>query len=128
MKVNRPFYPPIMPPACSKISPAQPNPATKTFAQVLQQTTQPGIAQPLQFSQHALNRMQGRGIQLSQDQLQRLEQAVDKASQKGGKETLVIMRDTAFIVSTKNRTVITAIDDQSLKDHVFTQIDSTILI
>ncbi|RXT15119.1 TIGR02530 family flagellar biosynthesis protein [Ammoniphilus sp. CFH 90114] len=125
MKVNRPFFPPIMPPAGRTIKPSS-SAEQKTFAQVLQ--TAQKDAQPLQFSHHALTRMQSRGIQLSQDQLERLEQAVDKASQKGGKETLVIMQDTAFIVSTKNRTIITAIDDQSLKDHVFTQIDSTILI
>ncbi|WP_134700380.1 TIGR02530 family flagellar biosynthesis protein [Ammoniphilus sp. YIM 78166] len=127
MKINRPFFPPIMPPVSNKTASPTAGTEKKSFAHVLQQT-QEAASQPLQFSQHAQIRMQSRGIQLSQEQLQRLEQAVDKAVQKGGRETLVIMRDTAFIVSTQNRTVITAIDDRSMKDHVFTQIDSTILI
>lgn len=127
MKVNRPFFPPIMPPVGNKTATHTAGAEKKNFAHVLQET-QGAASQPLHFSHHAQSRMQSRGIQLSHEQLQRLEQAVDKAVQKGGRETLVIMRDTAFIVSTQNRTVITAIDDQSLKDHVFTQIDSTILI
>lgn len=126
MKINRPYYPPIMPPAGKPVQGKTITP-TKTFEQVLQES-QVQSKPALQFSQHALNRIQGRGIQISSEQLQKLEEAVDKAAQKGSKDTLVIMKDTAFIVSTKNKTVITAIDDQSMKDHVFTQIDSTILI
>jgi flagellar operon protein len=96
-----------------------------SFENVLKESIEP---KHLQFSHHAAIRMQGRGITLSPDQIKQLEDAVDKVSQKGGKDTLVIMKNTAFIVNAPNKVVVTAIDNQSLKDHVFTQIDSTIVI
>ena len=95
------------------------------FGNILKESNEP---KQLQFSQHAVVRMEGRGIKLSHDQIKQLEDAVDKISQKGGKDALVIMKNTAFIVNTPNKVVITAIDNKSLKDHVFTQIDSTIVI
>jgi flagellar operon protein len=57
-----------------------------------------------------------------------LNDAVDKAVQKGSKETLVIMGDNAFVVSAKNKTVITAMDKNMMIENVFTNIDSTILV
>ena len=38
------------------------------------------------------------------------------------------MYDLAFVVSIKNRTVITAVDGNSMKDNVFTNIDSAVII
>ena len=35
-----------------------------------------------------------------------------------------MMRDVAMVVSITNRTVITAVDQSSMKDNVFTNIDS----
>lgn len=81
------------------------------------------------FSKHALQRMNSRNIQLDSTQLNKLRQAVDKAAQKGAKEALVLMNDSlAFVVSVKNKTVITAMDGASIKDNVFTNIDSAIII
>ncbi len=40
----------------------------------------------------------------------------------------MLMDDTALIVNIKNKTVITAMDFASMKDHVFTQIDSAVVI
>ena len=52
----------------------------------------------------------------------------DKAAAKGSKQSLFMMRDTAMVVSIANRTVITAVDQQSMKDNVFTNIDSAAVI
>jgi len=52
---------------------------------------------------------------------------VEKARQKGGRETLILLGDVALVVSVVNRTVITAIDGESLKENVFTQIDSAVI-
>jgi flagellar operon protein len=60
--------------------------------------------------------------------LVKIEDAVERASQKGANESLLLMDDLAFIVSVKNRTVITVIDGQHLKDNVFTNIDSAIIV
>lgn len=82
----------------------------------------------LKLSQHAFKRMEQRGIELGEDQLQKISLAVDKAAAKGAKETLVLMKDTAFIVSVKNRTIVTAVNGTSLSEGVFTQIDSAVII
>ncbi len=69
-----------------------------------------------------------RNIGLEPQQLAKLNQAVEKAAQKGARESLVLMNDVAFIVSIKNRTVVTAVDGQNLKENVFTNIDSAVIV
>ncbi len=82
----------------------------------------------LKFSQHAVDRMVHRGIQLSPLEKARIEAAVQRAAQKGAKETLVLTDQSALIVSVKNNTVVTVMDKASLKENVFTNIDSTVVI
>ena len=82
----------------------------------------------VKFSQHALQRLQSRNINLAQEQLQKIGSAVDKAAQKGAKESLVLMDNLAFVVSVKNKTVITAMDGASIKENVFTNIDSAVIV
>lgn len=84
--------------------------------------------QQLKFSHHAEQRLQQRGIQFMPDQLNRISNAVDKAAAKGAKDSLVLFRDIAMIVNVPNRTVVTAIDGSSMKEHIFTQIDSAIVV
>jgi flagellar operon protein len=57
-----------------------------------------------------------------------LEGAVNSVAQKGGKESLVMMGDSALVVSIKNRTVVTAMDRTQMKGNVFTNIDSAVVI
>ena len=82
----------------------------------------------LKFSNHAIERMRSRGVNFSPEQMTKLESAVKKAAEKGGRDSLVLMNDTAVIVSVKNNTVVTVVDKASLKENVFTNIDSTIVI
>lgn len=83
----------------------------------------------VKFSQHALQRLQTRNIKLDSSELDKLNQAVKKAAQKGAKESLILMNnDLAFVVSVKNKMVITAMDGASIKDNVFTNIDSAVII
>ena len=94
------------------------------FQQALQQEME-----SVKFSQHALQRLASRKIELDQTQLQKLQQAVGKAAQKGSRESLVLMQpDLAFVVSVRNRTVITAVDGDSMKENVFTNIDSAVIV
>lgn len=81
----------------------------------------------LTISHHADQRMRARGIELSKELMNRLEDAVDKASEKGAKDALVILDNLAFVVSVKNRTIITAMDDESMRNNVFTNIDSAVI-
>ncbi|BCG59682.1 MULTISPECIES: TIGR02530 family flagellar biosynthesis protein [Paenibacillus] len=92
-----------------------------TFESVLQRKL-------LKFSNHAAKRLEQRGIQLGNKQLDQISSAVDKAAAKGSKESLILMKDVALIVSVANRTVVTAMDGDSMKDNVFTQIDSAVII
>ena len=78
----------------------------------------------LKFSAHAVRRLDDRGIMLSQNELSRLESGVQKMVDKGAQSSLLLMDDNAYIVSVKNRTVITAMDMQAAPENVFTNIDS----
>jgi flagellar operon protein len=81
----------------------------------------------VQFSKHALERLQRRGISAGAETLTRLQHGVDLAAGKGARDAVVMVDDTAFVVSVKNRTVITAIDSAHMRQHVFTNIDSAVL-
>jgi flagellar operon protein len=81
----------------------------------------------LKFSTHAQKRLDSRDITLTDDGLARLSVAVDNAAQRGGKNSLVLMDDLAFIVNVPNRTVVTALNQQQRGAGVFTQIDSVVL-
>lgn len=82
----------------------------------------------LKFSNHAVKRLEQRGIEIHGDQLARISDAVDQAAAKGSKESLILMNDMALIVNVTNRTVVTAMDGESMKDNVFTKIDSAVII
>jgi flagellar operon protein len=82
----------------------------------------------LKVSGHAKTRMESRNINLTKDEWNRVLGGVQKASEKGSKESLVMVDSVALLVSVKNRTVITAVDKDSLKDNVFTNIDSAVIV
>lgn len=86
----------------------------------------PEAAAPLRFSGHALERIQRRGIDLDAA-LGRLQDGVARAAAKGGRDSLVLVDETAFVVSVPNRTVITAVDRDHMKGQVFTNIDSAVI-
>lgn len=83
---------------------------------------------PLKFSKHAELRLSLRNINLSATQMDRINMAVKKAEEKGVNESLVIMDDIALIVNIKNRTVITAVSKNELKENVFTNIDGAVIV
>lgn len=80
----------------------------------------------LKFSKHANERLASRNIDLTDDQLARLESGAKKASEKGINESLVMVDDLAFIVNIKNNTVITAVNDG--EDKIFTNIDGAVIM
>jgi flagellar operon protein len=86
-----------------------------------------GDAGDLRFSKHALARVERRGIELDQGTLGRLSRGVDRAAGKGSRDSLVLVDGTAFVVSVSNRTVITAVGSEHMKDNVFTNIDSAVI-
>jgi flagellar operon protein len=102
--------------------------SSESFRSILGQTAASGSTEPLRFSAHAMQRLQSRNISLTGDDVARMNAMADKAAAKGAKQSLFILRDTALVVSIKNRTVITAVDQDSMKDNVFTNIDSAAII
>ncbi|QHQ62078.1 flagellar protein [Anaerocolumna sedimenticola] len=80
----------------------------------------------LKFSKHANDRLTSRNIDLSDEQLERLNTGARKAQEKGINESLVLVDNIAFIVNIKNKTVVTALNDSD--DKVFTNIDGAIII
>lgn len=96
----------------------------RSFDKVLDQK----IQGELKFSQHARARLQARNIELNANDLDKLTEAVGKARAKGSKDSLILMNDLALVVSIKNNTVITAVDSQNIKENVFTNIDSAVIV
>lgn len=95
-----------------------------SFQDVLEQK----LVGTLNFSRHAQERLKSRNIELNDEDLGRLNQAVSQAREKGSRDSLILMKDLALVVSVKNNTVITAVDGSSMKDNVFTNIDSAIIL
>lgn len=96
----------------------------KDFKRILSEKVQ---SSELKFSAHANKRLEMRGIKMDQDDMASLEEAVDLADSKGSREALVIHNKAAFVVSVRNRTVITAIDASDMKERIVTNIDSAVI-
>ena len=82
----------------------------------------------IHFSAHAKARLHSRGVNLSESKLDALSEAIDKADAKGARESLILSDEAAYVVSVKNRTIITAFDRDNLRDGVFTSIDSAVVL
>ncbi len=95
---------------------------------LLERTAGTKQKEEIKFSAHAKERMFSRDIVLSRAEMEQFNEAVERASAKGAKETLVLQKGNAFVVNVKNKTVITAMDGDSVKDNIFTNIDSAVLI
>ncbi|MDR1615726.1 MAG: flagellar protein [Syntrophomonadaceae bacterium] len=108
----------------SKAAPRTGGAAKEDFRNILENELQ----RELKFSRHAQERLRVRNINLNDEDLRNLSSAVSRAKEKGAKDSLVLMGDLALVVSIKNNTVITAVDGSSLKENVFTNIDSTVII
>lgn len=82
----------------------------------------------LKISAHARRRLLERNVTLDQEDMRKIEGAVYRAASKGSRESLVIYGDLALVASVKNRTIITAMEGKDMKDHVFTNIDSAVIV
>lgn len=99
-----------------------------SFEEIFKQKQEVSESSELRFSKHAQGRLNDRNINLSEEQSERLESGVMKASEKGIRESLVIMDSLAFIVNVPNRTVVTAMDQSESKDNIFTNIDGAVIV
>ena len=94
------------------------------FESFLQNVTT--VESPVTISQHAKGRMAQRNIELSPDDMHRISDAIDTAASKGSRESLMILDNVNYLVSVRNRTVVTAVP--SGENKVFTNIDSAVVL
>lgn len=99
-----------------------------SFEEILKQKQNAAENPELKFSKHAAMRLADRNINLSEEQSERLESGVIKASEKGIQESLVIVDSLAFIVNVPNRTVVTAMDQTETSNNIFTNIDGAVIM
>ncbi|HXF99396.1 MAG TPA: flagellar protein, partial [Bacteroidota bacterium] len=74
--------------------PSVPLPPERSFDALLQKELQ-----EIRFSKHAQERLNERNIHLDQKDLSDLQHAIALAEKKGANDSLVLLRDLAFIVS-----------------------------
>jgi flagellar operon protein len=106
--------------------PVSKQPAGPSFESIFQEQLNGQTG--LKFSAHAMKRLESRQISLNSKDMSLIQEAVNKAEAKGARESLILMDQLALVVSVKNRTVITAVDGNNLKDNVFTNIDSAVIV
>jgi len=82
----------------------------------------------LSFSKHAKKRVNSRSIPFTEVEMQKLQSGTDKARAKGARDSLIMVNKTAYIVSIENNKVITAVDEESMNENVFTNIDSAVFM
>ena len=98
-----------------------------SFDQVLKQKITTEESQ-IRFSKHAAERLRDRGIELSKDQMEKLNEGVRQAGSKGIKDTLVVVDELSFIVNVPNNMVVTAMNKSDDTENVFTNIDGAVLL
>ena len=100
--------------------------STKSFKDILQE--QLDEISHVNFSKHAMNRVMERNIDLSEENLARLDEGVRLAEEKGLDDTLILIDSAAFIVSVKNNIVITTVAKDEMTGNVFTNIVGTVIV
>ena len=133
MQINNGSFRSIQELQAQFLTPSQENAATvnkngQSFGEILAQKSGTSETEELKFSKHALNRLSDRNIDLSDEQLDRLNEGSKKAEEKGIKDSLMLMDGYAFIINVPNRTVITAMDQSETLENVFTNIDGAVVI
>lgn len=101
-----------------------------SFSEILKQKQLDEVNEcsELKFSKHANERLASRNIDITEEQMQRLQNATKHANEKGINESLVMVDNLAFIVNVKNNTVITAMDQRDSVENVYTNIDGAVII
>ncbi|WP_374724034.1 TIGR02530 family flagellar biosynthesis protein [Calidifontibacillus erzurumensis] len=98
---------------------------TQSFKQILGTFQEDN---PLKISKHAEKRLNERNIHIDEQLWNKIAEKVNEAKAKGISDSLVVTDKAALIVSTKNNTVITAMDRTEASSQIFTNINGTILL
>lgn len=117
-------------PRGSPASPQAPPGRGSAFADELRRARAfvPSEEQGLKVSAHAQQRLEQRDISFTEADQQAIADAMRHLSGKGSRDALLIRSDAAFVVNVPNRTLVTAVNQAELKEKVFTNIDSAMLL
>lgn len=80
------------------------------------------------FSKHAMARAEERGIALTPDLMNQLADSVEKAKEKGANNILAFSESQAFIINVPYGRVITTMTQAEMRNNIFTNIDSAVLL
>ena len=72
--------------------------------------------------------MNERGIAVDNQLMSNLEHAVEDARKKGAKDVAIIGAQGIFIVNVPNNTVVTTMSQNDMRERVFTNIDSAVIM
>ncbi len=97
-----------------------------SFQDILKQAS--GKDSEVRFSKHASNRLNTRNIELTDRQMERLQEGTKKAQEKGIRDSLVLVDSLAFIVNVPSSTVVTAMEQSEAQENIFTNIDGAVII
>lgn len=84
--------------------------------------------QSINFSKHAMERAEERGIELTPTLMDKLADSVEKAQEKGAKNILAFDATQAFIINVPYGRVITTMSQEEMKENCFTNIDGAVLL
>ncbi|MBV7272213.1 TIGR02530 family flagellar biosynthesis protein [Clostridium thailandense] len=113
-------------PAYNKVEKNKGNKNTGSFEDILNKKINNN--ESFVISNHAAERLKQRNISFNEADMKSINEGINKAEEKGSKESLILYKDTALITSIKNRTIITAVDKESSKGNVFTNVDSVVIL
>jgi len=118
---------PISPSASAQ---AQKTSGSESFSSILSAKLESEAqkARTINFSKHALTRAEERGIELTPALVDRLTDSLDKAQEKGATNILALDQTRAFIINVPYGRVITTMSQEEMKDKIFTNIDSAVLL
>lgn len=107
------------------LSPAAKKQGSLSFQDILEQAS--GIGKEVRFSKHAASRLSTRNIELTDQQMERLQEGTKKAEAKGIRDSLVLVDSLAFIVNVPSSTVVTAMEQSEAQENIFTNIDGAVI-
>lgn len=86
------------------------------------------VQQNVEFSKHAMSRVQERGIEITPQLMNQLQGGLERAQEKGATNVLAMDAETAFLINVPRARVITAITQEEMKENIFTNIDGAVFL
>lgn len=100
--------------------------SSTSFSELLQREL--NQSQTLTFSKHAQQRVETRQVEVTPQLMDKLNEAVTQAKEKGIEDALIISDSASFIVNVPSYTVVTTMNNNETKNRIFTNINGTVII